>query len=161
MNKIYNNAKMKVTSRFYKIDHLKYDIVKNWLKSDTKFSDEEIDLIYEYLGGSIAHIQRVIRDKDEFNSLQEYLNYAQKLAFSEINMTFGELANIDKDYLNDIFIDISKEIVKNGYFQMNRRDKNLNEVVDYFCQKEILFFEPLDTNIYPNSKIYQKAMELL
>jgi hypothetical protein len=34
-------------------------------------------------------------------------------------------------------------------------------MLEYFCEKEILFFEPSNNLIYPNSRIYVKAMEII
>lgn len=48
---------LKKTSKFYKIDYLDKDTTKNWLKEEG-FNEEDIELIWEYLGGDIAYIQK-------------------------------------------------------------------------------------------------------
>ncbi len=53
---------LKKTSKFYKIDYLDKDTTKNWLKEEG-FNEEDIELIWEYLGGDIAYIQK--NDKRE------------------------------------------------------------------------------------------------
>ena len=164
VNEIYNNAKLKETSEFYKIDHLPFDEVKKWLSggynNKYKFSEKEINLIWEYLGGNISDIQKLLFNYctlKTFTTLKEYLENEAKLATSEIKMCFYELAKQDI-YADDIFKEIAKEIVNNGYAIL-KNDKKYIEIVEYFCEKEILFFEPSDTNIYPNSQIYAKAMQ--
>ena len=157
IEKIYNNAKLKVTSRFKKISHLPYEIVKEWL-SEKGYSNDDIDLIWEYLGGSIAHIQRVFRDQKEFPTLKEYLDFQAKVAKSEIVMLFLEKKDL---HYNHTFKYIAKEIIKNGYYTFKEEDFDKKDVIDFFCEREILFFEPLDNTITANSKIYIKGMELL
>jgi AAA+ ATPase superfamily predicted ATPase len=168
INEIYENAKLKETSEFYKIDHLEYDEVKKWLKggydNPHKFNDEEINLIWDYLGGTISRIQKLLTNFCElkmFDTLEEYLENEAKLALSDFNMCFRELVMKDKEELIEYFKKVSKEILKNGYSFYDGTDKKMFEMIDYFCQKEILFFEPSDTKVYPNSKIFVKGMEKL
>jgi AAA+ ATPase superfamily predicted ATPase len=168
INEIYENAKLKKTSKFYKIDHLNYDEVYKWLKGAWDnphiFSDNEIKLIWDYLGGSIAHIQFMLTDFCELkthSSLQEYLENEAKLALSDFRMCFREKRRKRKDNLiEDEFVKVAKEIIANGYAIL-KKDTLFDEMLDFFCEKEILFFEPSDTKVYPNSRIYVKGMEKL
>jgi len=61
------------------------------------------------------------------------------------------------------FIKIKDKILENGYLELEDliTDKMMNTLIDEFCEAEILFFEPMDNRVYPNSKIYQKGFELL
>jgi AAA+ ATPase superfamily predicted ATPase len=166
INEIYNNAKLKETSEFYKIDHLDFKEVEYWLKGGYDnphiFSNEEINLIWEYLGGTISRIQKLLTNFCElkmFDTLKEYLENEAKLADSEIFASLREKA--DRDFVNE-FYKIAKEILQKGY--SNNLDLfNLvqKQVIEYFCEKEILFFEPSEKRVYANSKIYVKGMERL
>ncbi len=161
INQIYNNAKLKVTSRFYKISHLDYETTKEWLE-EKNFNQNDINLIWEYLGGCIPLIQRMIRDKHEFDNLKEYLDFQQKIAKSEINMLFRENRLKDREYLNPSFLQIAQEIVKNGYFDANlNTDKYVDMAMEFFSEREILFFEPIENIVYPNNRLYKKGMELV
>jgi hypothetical protein len=94
-----------------------------------------------------------------FDTLEEYLENEAKLADSEI---FAHFRAIAKKEPIDEFKLIAKDIVKQGYF--DRVDfLNINQkfAIDYFCEKEVLFFEPLDKRVYPNSRIYVKGMQRL
>jgi hypothetical protein len=78
---------------------------------------------------------------------------------ADFNMCFRELGKKD---LIDATKLIAKDIVKYNCFEkIDFTDNIQKQVIDYFCEKEILFFEPSDTKVYPNSRIYYKAMELL
>ncbi len=165
INEIYNNAKLKKTSDFYKIDHLPFEEVKKWLNggynNEYKFKEEDINLIWEYLGGNISDIQKLLFNYCKlktFKTLQEYLDNEAKLALSEIKMSFYELFRKRNIEAENIFKNIANEIIKNGFATL-KNEKEYIEIIEYFCEKEILFFEPSDTNIYSNSRIYVKAME--
>ena len=58
------------------------------------------------------------------------------------------------------FLIIAKDIVKTGEFRLNdNEDEEMMDVIDVFCEREILFFDPQTGIITPNSRIYLKAME--
>ncbi|SFO87319.1 ATP-binding protein [Hydrogenimonas thermophila] len=159
INKIYNNAKLKVTSKFYKIDHLSFNVVKEWL-SDEGFSSDDIDLIYDYLGGSIAHIQRLMREKEwqKEKSLKELLDEMVQFAWSEVNLFLEYSKKIDRDE-KKYFYEIIKDILNKGYYIKTKDDDKIISVIEKFCEIEILFFEPSNNRVYANSRVYEKAFE--
>ncbi|MDQ7032825.1 MAG: ATP-binding protein [Desulfonauticus sp.] len=161
LNEIYNNSKMKETSRFKLIDHLSYEDIKEWLisKKDLGFRVEDIDLIYEYLGGSATRIKKLIEEYKDFNSLKEYLENEIEITKNEIKFTFRELRKLNKEYLIEPFKEIIKDILTKGY--SDKESKEIEEAIDFFCEKEILFFDPIKNTTTANSKIYVKAFERL
>ena len=157
LNTIYQNAKLKETSRFKLINHLEYNDIKEWLKTKN-FSKEEIDLIYEYLGGSATRISKMLRNYKYHNSLRDYLEQEVKLAKNEVLY----MLKIQKD--DEIKIDfktIIKDIVDNGYFIDNSLDDRYLKVIKIFSDVEILFYDPINNITLPNSKIYQKGFEAI
>jgi len=159
LNEIYNNAKMKVTSDFELINHLPYKEIETWLTTNYQFLIINSQLIYEYLGGSVAHIKKLIDYKDRYSSLKEQLEEMAKIAENEIKFSFRELRKKDKEYLVEPFEDIAKDISKDGYSK--RATKKHDEAIEFFCEKEILFFDPLKNITTANSRIYVKAFEKL
>jgi len=160
INQIYNDAKLKVTSKFYKIDHLKFKTVFNWL-TEEKFSRAEIDLIWDYLGGSIAHIQRMIRDLNECASLKEYLEQQAFFSYTEM-VDFLSRGNTKEE--EKIFRVIAKVISEKGCFEILDNFEHKAEyvkVIDKWAEKEIFFFDPVTLKVNGNSRIYEKGMQLL
>ena len=161
LNQIYNNAKMKVTSDFKLIDHLPYSEIETWLISkDLGFKPEDVDIIYDYLGGSVAHIKKVIDFRNEYNSLKEQLKEMAEIAKNEI------IFEKNRDLTNkefEIFLQIAKKIIKDRYFIFDENDearrKELKSVIERFCDVEILFYDPIKNIVTANSKIYVKAFE--
>jgi hypothetical protein len=156
LERIYNDAKMKVTSEFYKIDHLDKETTIEWLKEEN-FSDEEISLIWEYLGGCIPLIQKMMRNKNRFNSLEEYLQDQQLGAWSEI-IDYLQTDFDEDDF--DIFDKIAKDILTNGkYILKDRNIKKEKKLIEKWCEKEILFFEPRTREVKGNNRLYEKGLE--
>ena len=158
INKIYNNSKLKATSQFYKVNHLKKEIVFEYFSD--KFNNEELELLWEYVGGAIFFIQKVIRKMEmENKTLPETLHRMALDAKSEVVL---KLRNKTEEEVQT-FIKIKDKILENGYLELEDliTDKMMNTLIDEFCEAEILFFEPMDNRVYPNSKIYQKGFELL
>ncbi len=158
INRIYNDAKLKVTSSFYKIPHLDYKTILEWLKEEG-FTDKDIELIREYLGGCIPLIQRMMRDKDRFNNLQEYLYRQKWLAYTEIFMILKK-EKFSKEE-KDKFEEICKIILKDGCYIPQKSDNLDIAVIEKWSEKEILFFDPLEVRVTGNNRLYEKGMELL
>ena len=58
----------------------------------------------------------------------------------------------------DIFTKMLQKLIRNALnFKKLTRDEM--DIMDIFCEKEILFFDPQTDTITPNSRIYPKAME--
>jgi len=157
LNKIYNNAKMKKTSEFELIEHLDYKEIKEWLETKN-FKEDEIKLIYDYLGGMVSDIKKLLDTLKFYDSLQEYLDRETMLAESEIK---GVIRQNYKKYFEP-FKAIAKEILKNGYFSLELKEADFYmETVEKFASLEILFYEPVSDKITANSKIYEKAFKKL
>ena len=160
INRIYGDAKLKKTSSFLKIDHLNNKIVEEWL-SNEKFSKNEIELIWNYFGGCIPDIQKLMWEWDRNKNLKEYLDKKAFLAYTEI-VDFLIRGNSKDDEI--IFRKIAKIILKDGYFfikdNFSEKNKYL-EVIDKWAEKEIFFLDPLTLKVTGNSRIYEKGMELL
>ena len=157
IDKIYNDAKLKLTSEFYKVDHLPFEVVHDWLTSEG-FKKNDIDMIYYYLGGCIPLLQKLKRNIGEFKNLKEYLEHQQWLAYTEIMHFMNFSGKVSKED-RKIFEDIASSIVKNGYF-IPDSDK-YTRFIDTFASAEILFFDPLSLKVVVNNRLYEKAMELL
>ena len=155
LEKIYNTSKLKKTSDFKLIDHLEYEVVKEWLKTKG-FNNDEIDLIYDYLGGCAVDIKKMLDKLKYFSSLKEYLEEETEIVENEIYLFLEQNKIEDKEY--EKFLFVIKEIVNKGYFQ-NKRYRGYLEIISKFCEVEILFFDPIEYKTYGNSRIYVKAFE--
>ena len=168
LNRIYNDSKLKATSIFKLIEHPKENISKKLLK-DLGYNENQINLIMDYYGTAFTYLLKVaqfIKPDESIDKLKEYLDKEKLDSFMQIK----DLLIRKKKYnlaqnASAIFKKIAKEIVKNGCFSLSKKDEDELEeiypVIEIFCEKEILFYEPQTGLITPNSRIYLKAMEEL
>ena len=154
LNTIYQNSKLKETSRFKLINHLKYNEVEYWLTNNYQLSIFNCQLIYDYLGGSVTRIKKLLEEYKYFSSIKEYLEKEVQIAKNEVKVLF-ELKKLNKNQIEQFYFVIDK-IIKQGYFD-NGEFSGYLEIISIFCEVEILFFDPLENKTYANSKIYEKA----
>jgi hypothetical protein len=160
IERIYNDAKMKETSEFMKINHLNRDEVYEWLGEIEGIRDEDIRLIWEYLGGNISRIMKALREYKKGGNIRDYLEREKWLAYTEIVDYIGRGGFKDNEV--EKFINICKEITIKGTFELNVRDiADYVDIIDRWAEKEILFYDPLELKVMGNSRIYEKGMELL
>ncbi len=158
INRIYNDAKLKVTSEFYRIDHFDYKCIGNWLEEEG-FNSGEIELVWEYLGGCIPLIQRMMRDRKRFNNLREYLERQKWLAYTEIFMILKK-ENFNSREKNK-FEEICRMILKDGYYMPQKDDEIDMKVIEAWSEKEVFFFDPMEIRVRGNNRLYEKGMEIL
>ncbi len=156
VERIYNDAKLKATSRFKKIDHLSKDKVFEWLELEN-FKRAEIELVWEYYGGAISYLLEAIRVKKKRVDLKEFLKREAWLAYTEIDEYLAKF----KENEIKFFKDVAGEIVKKGYFSIERLKEEKRSFLQKWAEKEILFYDPLELKVYANSRIYEKGMEIL
>ena len=156
IERIYNDAKMKETSEFKKIDHLRRLQVKQWLE-EKGLGTKEIDLVWEYLGGSIPRILKLLSNYRKLKSLREFLEREAWLAYTEID----EYLATFNDEETQFFREVAQEIIQKGYYSLQGLKEKKRKFLQKWAEKEILFYDPLELRITGNSRIYEKGMELL
>ncbi len=158
IERIYNDAKLKKTSDFWKVGHLGREQVEEWL-GEKGFNDVEIDLVWDYLGGCIPDLLKAIEVKECGRDLEEHLKMEAWLAYTEIVDFIARGNFTEKDI--EKFKEISREILVNGYFEFSSDKRDYLGVIEAWAEKEILFYDPLELKVTGNSRVYEKGMELL
>ncbi len=156
IERLYNDAKLKETSKFRKIDHLSKDKVEAWLKIEG-FKKEDIELVWEFLGGNIGRILEVIGIYKKGKDLKKFLEEQRWLAYSEIVDYLTEFEEEEKE----IFIKIVEKIVKDGFYSLEKVSRKEKRLLQKWAEKEILFYDPLELKVTGNSRIYEKGLEFL
>ncbi|MDQ7033035.1 MAG: ATP-binding protein, partial [Desulfonauticus sp.] len=158
IEKIYNDARMKETSEFWKVGHLKKEEVELWLRQEG-FDAGEIELVWEYLGGSISRLIKVIEARDGGRDIKEFLEHEAWLAYTEI---VELLRKIEDKELREGFKSMCASILEQGYYKIKLEEKRgINKAIDFFSEKEILFYDPLELKVTGNSRVYEKGLELV
>ena len=159
IERLYSDAKMKETSKFKKIDHLSKEKMEKWLKIEG-FKGEDIELVWEYLGGNIGRGLEAIKIYKKGKKLKEFLEEQKWLSYTEIvdYLNRGGFSKEEKD----LFKEVCREILEDGYFEVDEeRGERYLPVIEKWAEKEILFDDPLKLRVTGNSRIYEKGMEFL
>ncbi len=155
LEQIYSDSRLKKTSDFKLISHLDYRDIKQWLK-EKNYDEDEIKLIYEYLGGCVSDIKKLIDNNKIFDSLKDYLENEVNIAKNEIKIYIEQIKLSEEEIKKFYFV--INEIIKNGYFN-NDKFIGYLDIIFRFAEKEILFFDPVYNVTTVNSRIYIKAFE--
>jgi len=159
IERLYNDAKLKKTSMFYKLDHLEKNKIEEWLKKEG-LSREEIEVVWNYFGGCIADILKVFSIKRGAKDLKGFLKRESWIAYTEIvdYLSRGGFSKEEKKK----FREICREIVRKGSFEIDESSGEIYlPIIEKWAEKEILFYDPMELKVTGNSKIYEKGMELL
>jgi AAA+ ATPase superfamily predicted ATPase len=165
LNRLYNDAKLKVTSIFKLIDHPSIEVAKKLLE-DLEYNNKQIELILEYFGSAISYLlytYMMVKPTDSIDKLKEFLEKEKINALNQIRDLFRRKKKYNlPSNAKEKFLKLAKDIVKTGEFKLDdSEDEELMNIIDVFCEIEILFFDPQIGIITPNSKIYLKAIKEL
>ena len=166
LNRIYNDSKLKETSDFKLIEHPKEEVIVKLLL-DLGYKNSQIELAMDYYGTIISRFFKMyqyVKPEDSIEKLKDYLE-SEKL---DTKMQIDEILTNTKKYnlpkiIDEEFLIIATDIVDNGLIDLNAKDRTTKQklmpIIEVFCEKEILFFDPKTGIITPNSRIYLKAIE--
>ena len=161
LNRIYNDAKLKEISDFKLINHPGKEVIIKLLK-DLGYNDSQIELAMDYYGTMISRFFKMyqyVKPEDNIEKLKDYLESEKldaKMQIVEIFKRYKKY-NLPKES-KDIFLRMAKRLIKEDIRFEDLMEEEIG-IVDVFCEKEILFFDPKTGIITPNSRIYLKAME--
>jgi hypothetical protein len=160
INTVYNDSRLKKTSRFYRVDYLGKADVMEWLLNLKKYSqinaytlnEEDVEQIWDTVGGSMWEIQDILSQLFE-NPLNEVLaNYKQKIA-GMITYYIVQKEREKREKILSRFIDRD---------QLRVRDTNVEdvEILRDMVANNILYFDPTLAVYYPQGKSYEWGIKL-
>ena len=146
IERIYNEAMLQDRARYYLVDDFDGETVERILRSKG-FSDEEVDMVWEYFGGKPIHIIEVIQAKDMRRDIREYCEdilEERKNWISEIILQKED----DKEFFEKV-ISLLKKFLHEDTFKYEKITPELLFLVD----KNILFVDPRKKLVKPQSKL--------
>ena len=146
IERIYNEAMLQDRARYYFVDDFDRETVERILRSKG-FSDEEVDMVWEYFGGKPIHIIEVIQAKDMRRDIREYCEdilEERKNWISEIILQKED----DKEFFEKV-ISLLKKFLHEDTFKYEKITPELLFLVD----KNILFVDPRKKLVKPQSKL--------
>ena len=160
INTVYNDSRLKKTSRFYRVNYLGKADVMEWLLNLKKYSKikaytltkDDIEQIWDTVGGSMWEIQDILSQLFE-NPIDEVLaNYKQKIA-GMITYYIVQKEREKREKILSRFIDND---------QLRVRDTNVEDVelLRDMVTNNILYFDPTLAVYYPQGKSYEWGIKL-
>ena len=155
IERVFNEAMLHGRCRYLLIDDFDYNTTREFLEKHG-FSQEEIDLTWNYFGGKPVYLVEAIKNKDR---LKEFCGELLRLRIIEIKSLLKELRELgytikikDKEY----DVDYDKVITALNLFK--DRDSILPDSLDeitkrYLIKTNILFLDPLKGIIKPQSQL--------
>ena len=154
---LYENSRLRKTSKFYKIDYLTKEDVWEWLNNLTKYSkikdlvltNDQIDEIWSFLEGSCWEIQSLLSDIMYGGFETAITKYKKEKKSDIVNCVNKDLKleNILKQFQSVNFLS-KKEIFKLASLDF----EILSEMLALLVRENILFFDPVEAVYSPQSK---------
>ena len=165
IEKIYNEAMLQDRAKYYLVDDFDREIVENLLR-DKGFSDEEINLVWNYFGGKPIYLVEAIQSKNMGKNIKEEVERMLKLREVQIRDRIEVLKFVEKHVRIE-----GKEIVvdRNRLLNLLSRFKH-EEIIPYegispellyLIENNILFLDPVNNIVKPQSKLNLLAIRNL
>jgi len=146
IEKVYNEAMLQGRCRYFLVDDFDYETTVSFLKMHG-FKDDEIRLVWNYLGGKPIYLVEAVRAK-KVDELSDFVNSLFKLQVSQIKDAIYELEEEDKELFRRV-IELFKRFKDVEEFEYERLSKEIR-----FCvRKNVLFVEPVERIVKPQSRL--------
>ncbi len=143
LERVYSEAMLHGRCRYLLVDDFDYETTVKFLKK-YGFKEEEIGLVWEYFGGKPVYLVEAVRERERIG---EFCEEMFKLRLSQVLDDIYEIE--DKKDLFDGVIKLFKAIADSEVVRYERVDESLK-----FCvRKNILFVEPVERVIKPQSRL--------
>ncbi len=151
VERVYAEAMLQGRCRYLLVDDFDYNTTVEFLRK-YDFSDNEIGLVWEYLGGKPVYLVEAVRIKRSGN-LREFVEELLSIRISQIKDAIYELEEDDRELFKRV-IELfgkfkEKEVIKY---------EKLSKEIRFCVRKNILFVEPVKRIIKPQSRLDLLAM---
>ncbi len=165
IERIYNEAMLQDRARYYLVDDFDKETVEKILRSKG-FNDEEIDIVWEYFGGKPIYLVEAIQAKEMGRDIKKEVEKMLKLKVVQIRDRIEVLKFVEKRVRIE-----GKEIVVNRNRLLNLLSRFKHEEIIpyegispellYLIENNILFLDPVNNIVKPQSKLILKAIRNL
>jgi uncharacterized protein len=156
IEEIYNSARLSKTSEFLLLDHFEKKDIVTWLR-DERFTEDEIETAWEYIGGCPWEIQHVIKKKKHGQKVEDICHGFVKTNFLKISDYIFPF----ESHKEDVFFKVINKINKNGYCKKESitQKQVLLELLNKMISHDFWFYNAEDGRITANSKSIYHAFK--
>lgn len=158
LNTIYEDSKLKKSSKFYKVDYLPKDDVIEWLLNLEKYSKitnfaltkEDAEKIWDVVGGSMWEIQALLSDL--FHSPLDVVlsDYKQKISGM---ITYSMVKKGRKEREN-----ILRHFVEHDELSAKDTKEGDEEILGEMVRSNVLYFDPTRAAYYPQGRSFHRGI---
>ncbi len=141
IEKVFNEAMLHGRCRYLLVDDFDYETTVSFLKKHN-FSDEEIELAWNYLGGKPVYLVEAVKEKDRLKEFCEELLRIRKRQIKDA------LYSLD-DKFRKLVLDILSQFKDNDSITYEYVTNELT----WCIKNNILFLDPTNEIIKPQSRI--------
>jgi AAA+ ATPase superfamily predicted ATPase len=164
LNTVYNDSRLKKTSKFYKVDYLDKPDIMDWLLDLEKYSrikdysltPEDAEKIWAAVGGSMWEIQDILSDLFD-RPLDEVLTLYKKKMKGVIAHYIG--ADDKKEKILSLFLQTGQATVRD-FVDEGIGKAGLDELLRDMVRNNILYFDPTEAVFYPQSRSFLWGIRL-
>jgi AAA+ ATPase superfamily predicted ATPase len=157
---IYDDSKLKKSSKFYMVDYLPKEDVMEWLLNLEKYSkitdyilsQEDAEKIWDVVGGSMWEIQDILSQLFEHPIDEVLANYKQKM----LGMITYYIVQKGRKKREEIL----RHFVANEKLWAKDTNEEDEEFLRDMVTNNILYFDPTQAVYYPQGKSYQWGIRL-
>ncbi len=161
---VYNDSRLKKSSRFYKVDYLTEADVTEWLLNlekyskikDYRLSGEDAGKIWEVVGGSVWEIQEILSEL--FDTPIDDLLSEYKKKMQAIIAHYCEFDNRKRDILK--VVNAKREVKAVDLEGLEIEGSVLKELLRDMVRNNILYFDPTAAVYYPQGESYYHGIKL-
>lgn len=163
---VYEDSRLRKTSKFFKIDYLKKEDVQEWLGNIEKYSKikdlvlsrVQIEEIWDLLGGSCWEIQSLLSDI----MIYDYETaIAKNKKESESEVINAVAFNTDKKNVLKLFGNKRQMREEEISRLLNFEEEKIKKLLGELVAQNILFFDPVEAVFKPQSKSTEYGMRAL
>ena len=159
ISEIHDSASLMKTSGFLFVDQLKEREIKIWLKKE-HFSLDEIQFVWEHIGGNPWEIEQFIVDKKQGISVDK--SFEKILAFVVGKLDHYLIHNLKEEHERQFFDHVSNKIIKEGRCSTEEvYGKSGEKLIKDLVDKDLWFYNGMKREIIANSESVRQAMEII
>jgi AAA+ ATPase superfamily predicted ATPase len=164
LDTVYNDSKLKKSSKFYNVDYLPREDVMEWLSNLEKYSGikdytltpEEAEQIWDTVGGSMWEIQDILTELFD-NPIDDVLALYKK----KMRGIIAHYAQFDTNKKQVLKMVNDKEIVsENDLEKLPIEVSELKEILRDMVKNNILYFDPTEAIYFPQGRSYRWGIRL-
>ena len=159
IDEIYNNVKLKNTSKFYMLNHLKKDDVHGWLM-DEWLEQKDIESIWRNLWGSPHEIWTVLVDYKNWMKLKDAIDERIQVEVGRIrDYIILNSENVFEKKEIKKFMDTLDIIIKKWKYIQTIKEYVDFALISKLVRKDIWFYDSISWTITANSESVRQAFK--